>query len=54
MTCHRSGTEWQNECSLPSGSISGSSVAVNTTPDVPSESDTTPGSTAPTPTAAAA
>ena len=54
MRCHRSGRAWQKAWSRPSDSIAGPSVVVNSTPEVPSESDETPGTTEPTPTAAAA
>ena len=54
MRCQRSGTAWQKAWTRPSGSTSGRSVAAKTTPDVPSERATTPGSTAPTPTPFAA
>ncbi len=54
IRCQRSGTAWQKAWTLPAGSKAGRSVAAKMTPDVPSESATTPGSTAPTPTALAA
>ena len=54
IRCHRPGTAWQNAWSRPSGSTVGPSVVVNTTPDVPRDSEETPGSIEPTPTAAAA
>ncbi len=51
MRCQVSGTAWQNACSRPSGSIAGVVVEENTTPLVPMLMATTPGDTAPTPTA---
>ncbi len=54
IMCQRPGTAWQNAWTWPAGSRSGPSVVANTTPDVPSDSATTPGPTAPTPTALAA
>ena len=54
IMCHRPGTAWQNAWTWPAGSRSGASVVANTTPDVPSDSATTPGTIAPTPTAFAA
>jgi hypothetical protein len=54
IMCQRPGTAWQNACTRPAGSYSGVSVVANTTPDVPSDSATRPGTTAPTPTALAA
>jgi len=53
MRCHRSGSAWQKAWSRPWDSIAGPWVVVNSTPEVPSDSDETPGTTEPTPTAAA-
>ena len=52
--CQRPGTAWQKAWTRPCASNSGRSVVAKTTPDVPSDRATTPGSTAPTPTAFAA
>ena len=41
--CHRPGTAWQNAWTRPPGSIGAAPVVANTTPDVPSDSATTPG-----------
>ena len=54
IRCQRPGTAWQNAWTRPAGSNRGRSVVANTTPDVPSDSATRPGTTAPTPTAFAA
>ena len=34
-TCHTPGTAWQKVCKRPLGSLVGSAVAANTTPEVP-------------------
>ena len=49
IMCHRPGTAWQNAWTRPAGSNSGPSVVANTTPEVPSDSATRPGTTAPDP-----
>jgi hypothetical protein len=54
MTCQRPGTAWQNVCSRACGSVTGRSVAANTTPDVPIVALTAPGRVIPMPTAPAA
>ena len=54
IMCHRPGTAWQKAWTRPRASKRGRSVVAKTTPEVPSDSATTPGSTAPTPTAFAA
>ena len=54
IMCQRPGTAWQKAWTRPRASKSGRSVVAKTTPDVPSDRATTPGSTAPTPTALAA
>ena len=43
IMCQRPGTAWQNAWTRPAGSNSGRSVVAKTTPDVPSDSATTPG-----------
>ena len=51
IRCQRPGTAWQNAWTCPRGSrMSAESVVANTTPDVPRDRATTPGTTAPTPT----
>ena len=52
--CQRPGTAWQKAWTRPRASNSGRAVVAKMTPEVPSERATTPGSTAPTPTALAA
>ena len=53
IMCHRPGTAWQKAWTRPPASIDGSSVVAKTTPEVPNDRATTPGTTAPTPTALA-
>ena len=43
IACHAPGTAWQNACTRPCGSAANRSSAANTTPDVPSTTDTGPG-----------
>ena len=42
IACQAPGTAWQNACTRPSGSAANRSRAANTTPDVPSATDTRP------------
>ncbi len=43
MACQAPGTAWQKACTRPSGSAANSSSAANTTPEVPSTTDSGPG-----------
>ena len=55
IACHVSGTAWQNACTRASGSAANSGSAVNTTPEVPSTTDSgSPACVTPTPSAPAA
>ena len=54
IACQAPGTAWQNACTRPSPSAANRSKAANTTPEVPSATDSGPGRSTPTPTAPAA
>ena len=54
IACQTAGTAWQNVCARASASTAYAGRAENTTPEVPSTTERGPGSTTPTPSAAAA
>ena len=54
IMCHLPRTAWQKVCTRPSGSIFGSSLWTNITPDVPIDVESAPALTMPLPTAPAA
>ncbi len=53
IACQPPGTAWQNACTRASGSAWKPGSAASTTPEVPSTTETGPGRSIPTPSAAA-